>query len=122
MITASYGPGMTSTTASATTSASASARSGAASALADDLARWLDDGDAHLPVGLDRALVAVARRARAAGVAASVVDVLGDPVAPPVARIRAFGRVPARLWAAERPEGSLAAGSDRGPVPQPVGA
>ena len=48
-------------------------------------------------VGQDAAIAAVSRSARSAGVSPVLVDILGDPTAPEVARLRAFGKIATRL-------------------------
>jgi hypothetical protein len=48
-------------------------------------------------VGHDAAIASVSRSARAAGISPVLVDVLADPAAPEVARLRAFGMIATRL-------------------------
>ena len=62
------------------------------------------DLDAHGFDGQEVAVRQVVRSARAAGLPATLVDVLADPTEPEVARMRAFGRVAAAL--ASRPDTS----------------
>lgn len=58
-----------------------------------DLSVLACDLDARGVAGCEESLQAVALRARAAAVDAVLVDVLADPTAPEVARMRAFGRI-----------------------------
>lgn len=53
--------------------------------------------EAHGLAGRDLAVGAVVRAARTAGLNPVLVDVLGDPAEPEVARLRAFGRLASLL-------------------------
>jgi hypothetical protein len=53
--------------------------------------------ESHGFAGHDEALLAITRSARSAGLSPVLLDILGDPTAPEVARLRAFGRLTAGL-------------------------
>ena len=57
-------------------------------------------------VGRENAVRQVVRTARSQGVPSVLTDVLADPSQPPVARLRAFGRIAAQL-AAPRAAGRI---------------
>jgi hypothetical protein len=65
--------------------------------------------EAHGFVGHDTAINSLSRSARAAGLSPVLIDVLGDPRAPEIARLRAFGTIASRLGHRAAPARSAAA-------------
>jgi hypothetical protein len=70
--------------------------------------------EAHGFVGHDTAINSLSRSARAAGLSPVLIDVLGDPQAPEVARLRAFGTIASRLGQQAAPARSAARPPRRG--------
>lgn len=74
-----------------------------------DLATLAWDLEFHGLSGRDDAVLRVARWARVAGMNPVLVDVLADPAAPEVARLRAFGRIATELVRSAHRDTSAAA-------------